>query len=143
MLASMLFSIFALLSASQAEATEQWLEGVDQSGRVCRLSYVHAQDDSHAEFTLLVHNRTYANIPAERGQEGMQFEALTIDRGGKRFSPPIGAPITPGNTGIGLLKVSGRIVISDQGRPQVVDLRAVGGFANWYRTSVRCVLSQQ
>lgn len=133
MIKRILFLSLATLTTTAALADDLGFTGKTAWGHECRVQV--SRDGDRATLTVTA-GRTYAGLPLAATGEGLAFDALTIDRGGNTYSPPIGAPITFGN--IGLLQVSGLVQLDSEGQPSKVSLRAVGGLANWYRTSFTC-----
>lgn len=128
-----LTAIFLTTFVHTVHAAPAGFQGVDASGRPCALELA----DDHTITLRTGSGYVFAGIPFTPGQHALSFDALTIQRGEKFYSPPIGAPITFGN--VGLLQVTGEVRMDLTGvNPSHVSFRAVGGIANWWRATFRC-----
>lgn len=109
-------------------------DGMNDMGQLCQIEISETNRLSFRTGKKYV----FAGLPLESDALGYSFEVLTIDRGNKVYTPPIGAPITFGN--IGLLKVKGKVQV-ENGKPVLAVLQAVGGLGNWWKSTFYCQLN--
>lgn len=121
----------ALLACPDARALPSF-EGKDEKGNPC--AAVAAADGTVTFRTGTGY--TFGQIPLTPEPHRLLIDALTIQRSGSYYSPPIGAPITFGN--IGLIRLKGAIVLGPDSQITHWVLTATGGLANWWRHSFFC-----
>ncbi len=126
---ALFLSLLALSASANAYALDFY--GVDDSGRTCGVQLVNGKLQFQTGSAY-----SFSEIPFSQSSNALNFDSNTIDRGGSRYSPPMGEKVKFGN--LGLIRISGFVRLDQNGDADSFEFRAVGGIGNWWRTTFRC-----